>query len=109
MKLHLGSIGDHAQTSILVEHFDPTSVPTDEDMKNKKEHNQAMLEIASALSYAEFDDIKGCKTTYKMWKAYRPYMEEIIIYKDPSQRALEEILMTLKWRKVIIFLSMLLE
>ena len=26
-----------------------------------------MLEIASALSYTEFDDIKGCDTTKKMW------------------------------------------
>ena len=68
MKLHLGSIGDHAQTSIIVEHVDPVSVPTAEDIKKKKEHNQAMLEIASALSYVEFDDIKGCKPTYKMWE-----------------------------------------
>ena len=28
-----------------------------------------MLEIAYALSYVEFDDIKGCDTTFKMWKA----------------------------------------
>ena len=28
-----------------------------------------MLEIASSLSYAEFDDIKGCDTTKKMWDA----------------------------------------
>ena len=27
MKLHLGSIGDHAQKSITVEHVDPTGVP----------------------------------------------------------------------------------
>ena len=62
MKLHLGLIGDHAQTSIIVEHADPTGVPTAEDMK-KKEHNHAMLKIASTLSYAEFDEIKGCDTT----------------------------------------------
>ena len=64
MKLHLGSIGDHAQTTIIVEHVDPTGVPTIEDMKKKKEHNHAMLEIASSLSYAEFDDIKGCKSEF---------------------------------------------
>ena len=68
MKLHLGGIGDHVQSSILVEHVDLVGVPTAEDMKKKKEHNQEMLEIASALSYAEFDDIKGYKTTYKMWE-----------------------------------------
>ena len=69
MKLHLGSIGDYAQNSIVTEHVDPTGAPTAEDMKNKQEHNQTMLEIASALSYAEFDDIKGCNTAFKMWKA----------------------------------------
>ena len=66
MKLHLEGIGDHAQTSILVEHIDPIGVPTTKDMKKKKEHNQAMLEIASTLSYAKFDDIKGCDTTNKI-------------------------------------------
>ena len=65
MKLHLGSIGDHAQTLIIVEYVDPGGVPTTKDMK-KKEHNQAMLEIASALSYVEFDDIKGCDTAFKI-------------------------------------------
>ena len=28
MKLHLGSIGDHAQTKIIVECVDPVGVPT---------------------------------------------------------------------------------
>ena len=58
MKLHLGSIGDYAKTSIIVDHVDPVGALTAEDMNKKKEHNQAMLEIASALSYAEYDDIK---------------------------------------------------
>ena len=68
MKLHLGSIGDYAQTLITVDHIDPTGPLTANDMNKKKEHNQAMLEIASALSYAEYDDIKGCSTTHQMWK-----------------------------------------
>ena len=68
MKLHLGSIGDYAQASIKVDHVDPTGPITKEDLSRKKEHNQEMLEIVSALSYAEFDDIKGCKTTYKLWE-----------------------------------------
>ena len=69
MKLHLGGIRDRAQSTISVEHVDPIGVPTTKDMKKKKELNQAMLEIASALSYVEFDDIKGCDTTKKMWDA----------------------------------------
>ena len=38
-------------------------------MKKKKEHNQAILEIASTLSYAKFDDIKGLDSAKKMWDA----------------------------------------
>ena len=68
MKFHLGSIGDSAQTSIKVDHIDPTRPLTKDDLSKKKEHNQVMLEISSALSYAEYDDIKGCDTTCKMWK-----------------------------------------
>ena len=61
-------IVDHAQYTIKMECVFPTRVPIAEDMKKEKEHNQAMLEISSALSYAKFDDIKGCNTSYKMWK-----------------------------------------
>ena len=48
MKLHLVGLGDHAQSTIITEHVDPTKAPTIEDMKKKKEHNQTMLEIASS-------------------------------------------------------------
>ena len=70
MKLHLGGIGDHAQNYITIEHVHPTT-PTTDDMRNKKEHNQAMLEIASTLSYVEFDDIKDIDSTKKMWDALK--------------------------------------
>ena len=43
MKMHLGSIGDYAQISIDVEHVDPTSAPTTEDLKKKKDRNQAIV------------------------------------------------------------------
>ena len=66
MKLHFGSIGDHAKTTIIMEHVYPVGVPTIEDMK-KKEHNQTMLEICSALNYAKFDNIKECTSAFKMW------------------------------------------
>lgn len=69
MKLHLGSIVDYAKTSIIVEHVDLVGPLSIDDLNKRKEHNQAMLEIASALSYAEFDDIKGCDTACNMWKA----------------------------------------
>ena len=75
MKLHFGELEDHAQSTITVVHVDPTRVPTTKDMKNKKEHNQVMLEIASALSYTKFDDIKGCDTAKEMWDALHTIYE----------------------------------
>ena len=69
MKLHLGSIGDYAKTLIIVDHVDLVGPLTIDDLSKKKEHNHAMLEISSALSYVEYDDIKGCDTACKMWTA----------------------------------------
>ena len=68
MKLHLGSISDYAQTSNSVDHITLVGPLTAEDLSKRKDHNQAMLEIASALSYAKYDDVKGCDTTHKMWE-----------------------------------------
>ena len=67
MKLHLGGLGDHAQSTIITEHANHVEALTAEDLKKKKDHNHAMLEIASALSYSKFDDIKGCDSVKKMW------------------------------------------
>ena len=70
MKLHLGEIDDYSQDCITTEHVESTP-PTVDDLRKRKEHNQAMLEIASALSYAEFDDIKGLDSAKKMWDAFK--------------------------------------
>ena len=71
MKLHLGGLGDHAQSTIITKHVDPARALTVEDLKKKKERNQTMLEISFALSYAKFDDIKGCDSAKKMWNDLR--------------------------------------
>ena len=39
MKLHLGELGDHAQSTIITKNVDPTGAPIAKDMKKKKEHN----------------------------------------------------------------------
>ena len=67
MKLHLGGLGEHAQSTITIKHVNPTRALTIDDLKKKKQHNQRMLDTSSALSYVEFDDIKGCDSTKKMW------------------------------------------
>ena len=66
MKLHLGGLGDHAQSTITTEHVDPIGALVVDDLKRKKWHNQEMLEIASTLSYSKFDDIKDCDTAKKI-------------------------------------------
>ena len=70
MKPHLGGIGDYAQDCITTKHVEPAA-PIADDLRKRKEHNQAMLEIASSLSCAEFDDIKGLDSAKKMWDALK--------------------------------------
>ena len=53
MKIHLGGLGDHTQSTIVTKHVDPTGALTVDDLKKKKQNNQAMLEIASTLSYCK--------------------------------------------------------
>ena len=67
MRLHLGRLGDFSQSIITIEYVDIVGPLTTQQLKEKKKHNQAMLEIASALSYLEFEDIKGCKLAKIMW------------------------------------------
>lgn len=37
------------------------------DIAEKKNHNIMMIDIASTLSYAKFDEVKDYKTVFKMW------------------------------------------
>ena len=66
MKPHLGGLGDYNQSTITTKHVDLSASLATNDLKKKKEHNQAMLELASSLSYSKFDDIKGCNSAKKM-------------------------------------------
>ena len=65
MKLHLGGIRDYTQSTMTTNNVDSFGSLTIDDLKKKKEHNQAMLEIASTLSYVKFDDIKDLYSAKK--------------------------------------------
>ena len=67
MKLHLAGIGDSTKYYIEHDYVTPVAPLTTQDMRAKQEHNHAMLEIASSLSYPEFEDIKDCTTVEDMW------------------------------------------
>ena len=47
--------------------INPTRILSIEDIVEKKKHNIMMIDIASALNYVEFDEIKDCATTHEMW------------------------------------------
>ena len=93
IKLHLGGISDYAQECITIEHVDPTTLTTNY-MRKKKEHNRAMLEIASTLSYAKFDDIKGLDSAKKMWDSLKTICKETKMFKELNQKVSEVSLMT---------------
>ena len=40
MTLNIGGLGDHAQSTIAIEHVDPIGVLTTEDLERKKENNR---------------------------------------------------------------------
>ena len=67
MKLHLASIGDTGLKYLDAEYVEPTGTLSVNDIAEKKTHNNMMIDIASTLSYEEFDDIKDYQTTFDMW------------------------------------------
>ena len=58
MRLHLTSIGDLRYRYLDEEYTTPTSTLSIGDIVEKNNHNTMMIDIDSALSYEEFDEIK---------------------------------------------------
>ena len=67
MRLILASIGDSGCKYLDEEYVAPTGILSIGDIIEKKNHNTMMIDIASALSYEEFDEIKDYKNTHEMW------------------------------------------
>lgn len=67
MRLHLETINDLGCKYLDSEYKTPTRTLSVEDIIEKKIHNIMMINIAFALSYDEFDEVKSCTTTYDMW------------------------------------------
>ena len=67
MRLHLATISGSRCKYIDAKYKTPTRTLSVEDITEKKNHNIMMIDIASTLSYAEFDEVKDYKTTYEMW------------------------------------------
>ena len=69
MRLHLASIGDTGLKYLDEKYAKPAGTLFLNDIAKKKSHNIMMIDIASALSYEEFDYIKDYKFSFEMWKS----------------------------------------
>ena len=58
MRLHLAFIDDSRCKYLDEEYVAPTGTLSIGDIIEKKNHNTMMIDIASALNYEEFDEIK---------------------------------------------------
>ena len=67
MRLHLATINDSRCKYLDEEYQNPIGTLLIGDITKKKNHNIMMIDIAFALNYAEFDEIKDYKSTYTMW------------------------------------------
>ena len=83
MKLHLASIGDSGLKYLDTAYVEPSSTLSASDIAEKKTHNNMMIDIASSLSYEEFDEIKDYTTANAMWKN----LKEIYGLDDNVRRA----------------------
>ena len=75
MKLHLSSISDVGLFYLENKYVPPPKPMIVEHMKEAKDHNIMMIDIASSLNYYEFDEVKEYPTTFEIWeklqKVYR--------------------------------------
>ena len=78
MRLHLATISDSRCKYLDEEYQTPTGTLSVGYVAEKKNQNIMMIDIASALSYVEFDEIKDCKLAYAMWKKKNKSMEDMI-------------------------------
>ena len=62
-----GFIGDIGLKYLDEEYVAPTGTLFSNEISEKKTHNTMMIDIASDLSYEEFDEIKDYKNAYEMW------------------------------------------
>ena len=88
MRLYLATIHDLGCKYLDEEYKNPAGTLSVGDLTKNKNHNIMMIDIASTLSYDEFDGIKDCKIAFDMWNK----LKDIYGGDDNVRRAQEEIL-----------------
>ena len=71
MRVHLRNISNLGSKYLDEEYKTPNGTLSNEDIAEKKNHNVMMNDIAFALSYSEFDEVKDCKTANGMWNKWK--------------------------------------
>ena len=66
MKFYLETIS-YSSLKYLENSYNPTRTLAIEEIVEKKNYNIMMIDIALALNYAKFDEVKGCATSHEMW------------------------------------------
>ena len=66
MRLHLTTISDSGCKYLDTKYKTPTGTLSVEDIAKKKNHNIMMIDIAYALMYVEFDEVKDYKSAHEM-------------------------------------------
>ena len=67
MRLHLETIGESSLKYLGTKYVAPNGTIIVEEITQKKNHNIMMIDIASTLNYAKFDEVKDYVTAYEMW------------------------------------------
>ena len=67
MRLHLAITRDLELKYLGTKCMTHFVTMTIEETVEKKSHNIMMIDIASPLNYAKFDEVKDCGTIYEMW------------------------------------------
>ena len=67
MRLHLATICGLGCKYLATEYKTSTGTLLVEDIAKKKNHHIMMIDIASALNYTKFGEVKGCTMNYDMW------------------------------------------
>ena len=73
MRLNLATISDLGCKYLDAKYKTSIGTLSIEDIAKKKNHNIMTIDIASTLSYAEFDEVKDYKIAHEMWTS----MEEV--------------------------------
>ena len=85
-RLHIATISDSGCTYLDSKYKTSSGTLLIGDIAEKKNHDIMMIDIASALSYIEFDEVKDYKTTYAMWNK----LKEIYGGDDNVRKAKED-------------------